>query len=240
MIYASNKANVYLWNQAQDEVIKSHAKVKIVEKADISNQFEFFENYNPEEHKRKVARTSPPRPNIQQKGISFDEDANEAEFNAVKIDGIKIDTLQMNGVVERAKNTYIDRVKKSESIKKKQKIERASDVKGAQGAQQNQTASKVTNGKRVDATQNQPKKTTETKQRTIDESESEAESEISSRKPGYLDTDLENARLAARTRDLKDLFERWNYENNVCDTVYNDTIPEYDEIDDSQTETTKT
>lgn len=154
------------------------------------------------------------------------------------MDGLKID-----GVVAKAKNTYIDRVNKSETINKNRRNEKAADQRRVQ---QNQIPSKIANGKRVDDAQNQQiltelKPSTEEMRRRNDDTESEAESEISSRKPGYLDSDLEHARLAARTKDLKDLFEKWNYENNVYDTAaYNDSIPEYDEIDDSQTETTKT
>lgn len=192
-------------------MIKSHAKVKIVEKADISNPYEFFENYDPEEHKGKGMRPLQSRPNQP----TYDED------------GTGVD-----GVVEKAKSNYIDQVKKSETGKKQQSNEKAA-----------QNASKLTNGKSGKVAQNQSipneqKPVTDEFRRNDD---TEFESEISSRRPGYLDADLEQARLAARTRDLKDLFEKWNYDNNVYDNfAYNDSIPEYEEIDDSQIETTKT
>ncbi len=204
-------------------MIKNHAKVKIVEKpSDMSSQFEFFENYNPEEHKGKGQPIS----------SAIDEDNNVPEANnAIKLDGFHIEDLKIDGVVEKAKNNYIDNVKKSESIKTTGKIGKAINNRG-DVVQQNQTTSKITNGK------SQPSSAVEEKSR---HNEAEVESEISSRKPGYMDSDLEHARLAARTRDLKDLFEKWNYDNNGYDTAaYNDSIPEYDEIDDSQTETTKT
>lgn len=117
--------------------------------------------------------------------------------------------------MERATSNYIERVNESETYTK-QAIPNVVDAK------QTSTASKM-NGKKVD--------------------EPETETQISSKRPGYLDADLEHARQAARTRDLKDRFEQWNYDNNVHNdstAYYNDTTPEYDEIDDSQTETTKT
>lgn len=221
-------------------MIKNHAKVKNVEKTDISNQFEFFENYDPEQHKRKEFRTTPPKENVKQQISVYHEDKEKE--NGIKIDGIKIDGLKIDGVVENAKSTYIDKVKNSETIRKKQGVDNVVDMRSAK---QNQIASKILNGKKVDATQNQPISAElislleEDNRRFYDESETV--SECPSRRPGYLDSDLEHARLAARTRDLKDRFEKWNYENNVYDTAaYNDSIPGYDEIDDSQTETTKT
>lgn len=162
------------------------------------NQFEFFENYNPEDHKGKGLIITPPR---------------EAGQNGIKIDGFKIDLLNINGVVEGAKSNYIERLNQSETYKK-QAIQNIVDAK------QTPTPSKM-NGKKVD--------------------EPETENLISSKRPGYLDADLEHARQAARARDLKDRFEQWNYDNNNDSTAYyDDTTPEYDEIDDSQTETTKT
>lgn len=120
--------------------------------------------------------------------------------------GSKIDR-----VVEKAKSSYIDRIKKSKMIEKPE-------------------------GNKSNAN-----RTTQNQLNREEWTEEPETNEISSRKPGYLDTDLEHARQAARTRDLKDLYERWNYENNVYDTTeYNDSLPEYEEIDDSQTETTKT
>lgn len=197
--------------------------------ADISNQFEFFENYNPNENNRKEIRVTPPGDDVVKQQISAYGEGTE---NGIKVDGIKIDALKIDGVVDRAKSSYIDRVKKSETFRNQQGI---IDMRKAK---QNSTESKV-----VNVGNNQPttelKSSAEENRRCYDESETE--SEISSRKPGYLDADLEHARQAARARDLKDRFERWNYENNVYDTsAYNDSIPEYDEIDDSQTETTKT
>lgn len=121
--------------------MKSHAKVKGLGNADITNQFEFFENYNPDEHKGKDFGMTPPT-----------EASVKQQLNSVNATG------------------------------------------------------------------------------------------ISSRQPGYLDADLEHAKQAARTRDIKNLFEKWNYDNNVYidSTDYNDSTPEFEEIDDSQTETTKT
>lgn len=227
--------------------------MKILEKADISNQYEFFENYDPEEHKKvgfKTAtpRETPPRDNVKQQ-VSAYYDGNETDQNGIKIDGIKIDHLKMDGVVEKARSNYIDRINKTDTKKRQQVNNNVVDMSSA-NAKQQQAAPKILKNKKVDPAQNQPtphvepksiKFSEEDNRRFYDESESEAENEISSRKPGYLDSDLEQARLASRTRDLKELFEKWNYENNVYDTAeYNDSIPEYDEIDDSQIETTKT
>lgn len=70
--------------QAQDEFVKSRAKVQIVDSAQILNHFEFFENTNPYEQK-----SSP-----------------------IKIDGININCMRKNGAVEKAKNAYIGRINK--------------------------------------------------------------------------------------------------------------------------------
>ncbi|KAJ6640176.1 hypothetical protein Bhyg_12925 [Pseudolycoriella hygida] len=220
----SERMQMLAKQQAKDQMIKSHLKVKNVEKADILNQFEFFENYNPDEHIRKDFKITPTESSVQQKNSAHDENNETLEKNGIKIDGMKIDGLKIDGVVEKAKNTYLHSLKKNETLKIRP------SVLNSRNANQ-------LNDKKVE-----PTKTiqSESQPHPNEESESEAESEISSRKPSYLDEDLKFARAAARTRDLKERFEQWNYDNNVCDMAeYNDSIPEYDEIDESQTETTK-
>lgn len=188
-----------------------------MEKADISNQYEFFENYNPDDHKL-----------VKQANSAYDDE--NAAHQDIKIDGIRIDSLKIDGLVDKAKSSYIDQVKRSETMKKNQGTQNVADTR---------------NGKNVEATtQNQPNPAAlkslkssgpEQNRRLNDKSESE----MSSRQPEYLDSDME---VTDRTSDLIDRFEQWNYENNnVFDIAeYNDSVPEYDEIDESQTETTKT
>ncbi|XP_037045929.1 uncharacterized protein LOC119081278 isoform X1 [Bradysia coprophila] len=86
----SERMQMLAKRQAQDEITKS--KVKVMEKPDISNQCKFFENCNPEK----------------QKGY------------AIKIDGINIGALKMDGTVEKARNAYIGRIKKNKIIKQQQ------------------------------------------------------------------------------------------------------------------------
>lgn len=91
----SERMQMLAKRQAQDEITKS--KVKIMEKPDISNQFKFFENCNPEKRK---------------------------EY-AIKIDGINIGALKMDGTVEKARNAYIGRIKKGKIIKKQGSLDAA-------------------------------------------------------------------------------------------------------------------
>lgn len=216
-----------------------------IKTADISNKFRFFENYNPEENKRKEFRITPPREGVVKIPKDSDDESEEEDEDE---DEHQTDRNN-NNLVKKAKSTYIERVMKSESRIKNQGIDKVLDM-GL--AKERQTASQMLNVfKKMEERQKQPSPNElkplksftpppEEDRRYHDISDSDEDGD--DRKGQFYDPDLEHARQAARARDLKERFEKWDVENNVDDeAVYNDSIPQYDDdYGDSQTESTKT
>lgn len=206
-----------------DEIV-DEVKIKT---ADISTKFKFFETYKPSENDKKPFRITPPRDGVVKLPTPEDDEVN--------------DINKQNG------STYVDAsakaAQKSSTTTKMLSVFR--QMEEAERAQQSEDGLKplkcftppADDRRRFVNRKNQSGSECSGSEEEDDDEEDESDDEPAGKIRRNVDEELEQAQAAARAKQLRAKFERW--ETKEIEREQNSSVQLYDGKDESQIESTK-
>lgn len=218
-----------------DDIIRHGEQVDDVkiETADISNKFKFFESYKPAEHERKQFRITPPREGV----APSQENGNlngATETNGVGgTNGVNGDHHYADASAKAAQRSHTT-TKMLSMFRQMEEAERAPQHADGELKPLKCFTPPPDDNRRV---QNRNSESENDCTDSEEEDDDDVDDEENDQRTRNVDEALQQAQAAARAKQLRAKFERW--ETKEIQREQNNAVQLFDGDDQSQTESAK-